>query len=333
MIRNVFPGAKVIELNEWGYPMGRSRSPVDPDLALLGVTHITGNADLPSAEAEATWRRTDPNPQNSATFFVNRDGSVVQCLDPVTMDPWANGDIRNSDLSNPRIARIARDGINPNRRTFIAIENVGYEPGYTITGAQEKANAAIYRWGTALSGIPISRETIVGHYQINSVTRPNCPGVNKALLDRIVALAAPEEDMILLPVQTYPGGTRAGFAEKTTYDFYRIVNGVVERKRWTTTGATSALALARMALNGDTEHAGILIGNGIHEGWICSGWGAEPTISIPEPTDAAELQAAQKKITEQAASFAALQEQAASDLEGLSMRAADSANRIRTKKP
>ena len=31
---------------------------------------------------------------------------------------------------------------------------------------------------------------MIGHYQLNSVSRPNCPGVNKALIDRIVAGAS-----------------------------------------------------------------------------------------------------------------------------------------------
>ena len=189
MAIDIFPGAKLMQLIEWGYPMGQRRFVPAANKA-FSVIHITGNSRLPSGENEATWRISDAGLQNSATFFVNRDGSIVQTLgDPLHMAPWANGDLNAPDRSNPRIDALVRDNVNPNKRTIVAIENVGYEPGSSITEAQKRANAKIIRYYHDKAGVPINRQTVIGHYQINSVSRPNCPGKDKSVVDEIVALA------------------------------------------------------------------------------------------------------------------------------------------------
>lgn len=91
----------------------------------------------------------------------------------------------------------------------------------------------------------------------------------------------PEEDMILLPIQLYPAGTKAQFSGGTQYSFYRVVNGKLERKNWTPTSNTSASLGARTALNGDTAKAGYYILDGIHAGWVLSGW--TPPAGVVEP--------------------------------------------------
>jgi len=185
----IFPGAKVMQLVEWGYPQLALRA-VPPEGKTISVIHITGNARLPSAEGEATWRLTDKALQNSATFFVNRDGSVVQCLsDPLHMAPWANGDVNQPDMSNRRIAQIVADEVNANMRTLVAIENVGCEPDAPLTDAQVKTDAKIIAHYHKLAGVAINRTSVVGHYQLNSVTRPNCPARKKDVIDRIVEAA------------------------------------------------------------------------------------------------------------------------------------------------
>jgi hypothetical protein len=105
------------------------------------------------------------------------------------MDPWANGDMNQPDLSNPRIKSTVDDGANPNERTIVAIENVGFEPGDPITQAQKRTCADIIAFYHKAAGVPINRNTVIGHYQINSVTRPNCPAHDKDILDEIVAMA------------------------------------------------------------------------------------------------------------------------------------------------
>jgi hypothetical protein len=62
--------------------------------------------------------------------------------------------------------------------------------------AQEDALAHYFAWRSRKTGIPANRTTVIGHYQINSVSRPNCPGIDKRVIDRIVA----KTQQILTPV-------------------------------------------------------------------------------------------------------------------------------------
>lgn len=201
MANDVFPSAILRQLKEWGYPQMVLRAVPNPDDA-FGVLHITGNPRLPSADGELDWRINDPANQNSATFFINRDGSIRQALgDPLRMAPWANGAARNPDMTNPRIARCIRAGVNPNMRTIVAIECVGYEPGSSITPEQEKSAAAIFAYYFGKAGVPINRETIIGHYQIDSVERPNCPARDKSIIERVVNLALGEDPAVIAELE------------------------------------------------------------------------------------------------------------------------------------
>lgn len=310
---DLFPGrAGFRQLKEWGFPQGSVR-PLPPVSRAFSVIHITGNPSNPiaTAEDELAWRINDPGNQNSATFFVNRDGSVWQALgDPLHMDPWSNGDIQNPDLSNPRIAAIRSDMVNPNERTLVAIENVGRPADLPMTQAQVEANARIIAYYHAKAGVPVNRETVIGHYQINAVNRPNCPAIDKSVIGRIVALAAPETqtDMILAPSETFPAGSTVILESGVTYNLYRLVQGAtaddfalaesndgkVLRRSYVGDGQHRP-ALARMVLDGDTAHAGILIGSG----WILSGWGKlpivlKPNVITPEALAAAKQQTADK---------------------------------------
>jgi hypothetical protein len=192
MATDIFPGARLVQLVEWGFPQ-RSLRPTPPATKGFGVVHITGNPGTPIATAigEVSWRLNDPANQNSATFFVNRDGSVVQALgDPLHMDPWSNGDVNRPDTGNPRIAALLRDGVNANERTILSIENVGNEGTVGgLTPAQVETNARIFAHYFPKAGVEITRQSVIGHYQLNSVTRPNCPQRDKSVIDRIVARA------------------------------------------------------------------------------------------------------------------------------------------------
>lgn len=263
-VRQVLPGVTGFrQLQEWGYPMGAPRS-VPPADKAFSVIHITGNSRLPSAEGELAWRINDPGLQNSATFFVNRDGTIWQGLgDPLHMDPWSNGDINRPDLTNPRIAAVVRDGVNANQRTLVAIENVGYEPGSPITAAQEKACARIIAYYHAVAKVPVNRQTVIGHYQINSVTRANCPGTDKRLIDRIVALATQTEEPAM-PANLPPPATwhpLKGHVElKGTYNAFQYTGmaggePVLVRLNDLLFNGTSALVIARAHWNADVAEA------------------------------------------------------------------------------
>jgi hypothetical protein len=198
---NVFPGATLVQSNGFF-----ARPFPTPDL-VFSVIHTT--AGLRTAEAEAAARvNAAVTSAVTATFFVNRDGSVVQLLgNPMYQAPWTNGVLQNPDVSNPRIAKVVRDKVNPNLRSLVTIENVSLEPGAPITPEQEKTNGEIVAWAHALARVPVSRETVIGHYQITAIDRPNCPARNKAVIDRIVAIAegamTPGTKLVGKPIGTF----------------------------------------------------------------------------------------------------------------------------------
>lgn len=192
---DVFPGAKLVQTNGFF-----ARPSPDPNL-VWSVVHTT--AALASAELEASRRKDAASTKMvTATFFVNRDGSVVQLLaDPARMAPWTNGVWEQPDFTNRRLAACYQAGVNPNLRSLITVENVSLEPGYPITEAQEAATARLIAHYHARLGVPVTRETVIGHYQITSINRPNCPARDKTVLDRIVALAQSGGDAVKIKGQ------------------------------------------------------------------------------------------------------------------------------------
>lgn len=171
-----FPGATQFPVRWWGFPTIHAPRRVKPTILL--VCHQTGNGRLPSAEGEAAFSNRDGS-SASFTFVTNRDGSVVQCLDPVTQVAWTNGDVNQPNLSLPTVKAAVASGKSVNEWCFATAENVAYdvrpERRAPITDAQKETLAQIAAWGSKITGLPINRNTVIGHADINSVTREHCP--------------------------------------------------------------------------------------------------------------------------------------------------------------
>lgn len=82
---------------------------------------------------------------------------------------------------------IALNGANPND-IAIGIECEGSDLS-KAPQAQIDAIIALVEDICKRNNIPVDRQHIVGHYQINSVTRANCPSTDKSILDVIVKKA------------------------------------------------------------------------------------------------------------------------------------------------
>ena len=113
----------------------------------------------------------NPAAQSSAHYIVTRAGEIWQLVrDEDTA--WHAGII-----NRPNWALYSSIGFNPNRWT-IGIEHENYsgdgEPG--LTEPQYQATLWLHQQLIAKYGILIDPEHIVGHYRIDSVNRPNCPG-------------------------------------------------------------------------------------------------------------------------------------------------------------
>ena len=151
------------------------------------VNHISEG----SKESCINWFTSPTNHVSSAHFLVGKDGSIYQFV-PIEEMAWANG-LSVKDLDKATAKVVKKKGYNPNWYS-VSIEHEG---GYVKTkGAltEEQLSATIWlhryiidyvkvKFGEI---IPIDREHILGHYEIDPVRKPFCPG-EKFPFDEIIA--------------------------------------------------------------------------------------------------------------------------------------------------
>ena len=143
------------------------------------VNHITAG----SSAAGALAVLCDPAREVSAHFVVDKDGTVYQLV-ALDRAAWANGTSTTPSDSRyygrSALATVRNRCTNANYYT-ISIEHVCVSGG-ELTAEQLAASIELHRYIIAevrrLYGvtIPVSREYIIGHCEINPVTKPNCPG-------------------------------------------------------------------------------------------------------------------------------------------------------------
>jgi len=156
--------------------------------------------------SEAGTRAEFAKGQKSSNYAIAADGTVV-CYVPVEHSAWANGNLRDPNLSIPAIAQAVNEHINPNDLS-ISIEWAGAHtllPGAWITvpwrnpatGAIERISTLDRRkvrafwqptpaqWAAGLEltrqlcaewRIPADREHILRHSDWDSVGKWFCPG-------------------------------------------------------------------------------------------------------------------------------------------------------------
>lgn len=129
-----------------------------------------------SLDATLGWL-CDPASQASAHFVVARDGTLYQLVG-LDVPAWCQGHIASPDLNNPIVAQTVAAGLNPNLVSY-SIECIGYTghgQAGSLTVAQALALQRITAYLCNRSKLTVDRTHILGHYQWDSVTRPNCPG-------------------------------------------------------------------------------------------------------------------------------------------------------------
>ena len=153
-----------------------SRNGWKPDMI---VNHITAGSTASGALATLC----NPAREASAHFVVDKDGTVYQLV-ALDRAAWANGTSNvatdNRYYGRSKLATVRDRRVNANLYT-ISIEHVCVSGG-TLTTEQLAASIDLHRYiigevkrlyGVA---IPVDRAHIVGHCEINPVTKPNCPG-------------------------------------------------------------------------------------------------------------------------------------------------------------
>lgn len=168
------------------------------------VSHITeGNFD-----GAVTWL-CNPASKASSHFVVAKDGRITQLVD-IKEAAWINGTSVDIDkdpkrhYSKSTLAQVRDRKTNANYYT-IGIEHEGFSKDGQgkLTDIQLEATIWLHKHiikeVKRLYGVDINldRESIVGHYQINPITKPNCPGQNFQWNKLIAALREDVVDMAL----------------------------------------------------------------------------------------------------------------------------------------
>lgn len=140
-----------------------------------------------------SWE-TDKDSKVSSHFVLGKNGEVAQLV-PLDMAAWTQGKIRNP--THPYVK--SHLSINPNQYC-VSIECEGFwkETKGKLTDAQ--FNSAVELTKHIVSevkklynvDIPIDREHMIGHCEINTVTRSHCPG-ELFPFDELIALARGED--------------------------------------------------------------------------------------------------------------------------------------------
>lgn len=133
------------------------------------VIHVTGPGSMAGM---ASWFN-NPSSQVSAHFGIGKKGEVQQYVE-VGDAAWHAGVCnRWADVA----ARWCANHINPNRQT-VGIELL-LTPGEMLEqyAAMAQSLEQLMRWLLGVTGLEASRETIIGHFEIDSVNRsvdPRC---------------------------------------------------------------------------------------------------------------------------------------------------------------
>ncbi|WP_213997200.1 MULTISPECIES: N-acetylmuramoyl-L-alanine amidase [Tepidanaerobacter] len=125
------------------------------------VNHITAG-DYPGC---LSWMQ-NPKAQASAHYLITKAGKILQLVKE-SDTAWHAGAVNKPNWKY-------YDGTNPNYYT-IGIEHEGF-PETGITEAQYQATLWLQKQIIQRYDIPIDSDHIIGHYRIDSVNRPNCPG-------------------------------------------------------------------------------------------------------------------------------------------------------------
>jgi N-acetyl-anhydromuramyl-L-alanine amidase AmpD len=119
----------------------------------------------------------------SANYYIDK-GGVIYELVPPDHCAWTNGQLHAPDLTNSLIADWVQHGWNPNTRT-VSIEHEGHRDDH-FTKPQWESTLNLGAWLSQEYNLPCDRIHNIGHYQIDSVNRPYCPGLTAAEWDYLV---------------------------------------------------------------------------------------------------------------------------------------------------
>jgi len=126
----------------------------------------------------------DEKSRVSAHYGIGKSGEVHQYVNEVDTAFHAG-------VVDKPTWKLLKPGKNPNDYT-IGIEHEGQPLVNDVwPDAMKKASAKLVYEIAQRWSIPLDREHVIGHYEIRG-SKPNCPAVNKAIIDEVIMLAKQE---------------------------------------------------------------------------------------------------------------------------------------------
>lgn len=157
------------------------------------VNHITAV----SAKSVDNWFRSHRNSVSSAHFLVTKKGEIKQYIN-LEDGAWANGLTSGKRACTSELVS-QRNYQNPNLYT-VSIEHESN--GESLTEEQYKASLWLHKYIQSYIKkkwdyyMPFDRKHIIGHYEIDNIRKPCCPGKNFPFDRLIKDLNIKEENMI-----------------------------------------------------------------------------------------------------------------------------------------
>lgn len=156
-------------------PNKSSRGGWTPDLIVCHIADGTYNGTI-------SWEK-NPSSQISSHYVLGKAGQVAQLVS-LTEAAWTQG-LKSNQYASAKLAVVRDRKVNPNLYC-ISVECEGYwkdtkgklEPAALNALAEliQHIRSEVKRiYGTT---IPIDRQHIVGHFEINPINKPHCPGEN-----------------------------------------------------------------------------------------------------------------------------------------------------------
>ena len=161
---------KEMNMTQKSTPNQSSRNGYKPCLIVWHIADGTYNGTV-------AWEQ-NPESQVSSHFVLGQNGEITQLV-PLDKAAWTQGVVNQP--THPYVK--AHSGVNPNLYCVsIECEGRWSETKGALTDKQLAVAAELTRYIVAevkriyKVDIPIDREYMIGHCEINPVTRPHCPG-------------------------------------------------------------------------------------------------------------------------------------------------------------
>lgn len=145
------------------------------------VLHGTAGPLKPSIDWLCNPRLDNPGSAVSANYIIGLQGEVIELVDwRAGYRAYGNGVVRKFDSTLKWLVECVYRKVNPNLVT-ISIEHVASNTDMilrkSMTDAQFNASTELVVTLARELDLPLDRQHIAGHYQIDGIGKTNCPGV------------------------------------------------------------------------------------------------------------------------------------------------------------